>query len=192
MIKKALVCASLIALATSASVADTKLQKLTSDNQPYLRADVGFSHSKVKPSVTTEKDTRSKEIYNLGIGYKFDKKLRADLNVQKRRADNHVKANSIFVNAYYDFDKSMPGITPKFVPYVTAGLGYTENQVTNATNSNHNSFAYNVGAGSRVNVSKNVDLDIGYKFVNLGKVKNAGIKSKFNAHQLTAGVIFGF
>ena len=192
MMKKVLVCASLIALATSASVADTNMSELTADNQMYVRADAGISHSKVKGSETIQKASKRKGLYNLGVGYKFDKNFRADLNVQKRRADHHIKANTAFVNAYYDFDSSMPGITPKFVPYVTIGAGYTKNKITNTPNSNHNSFAYNAGVGSKINVGKNVDLDIGYKYVNLGKVKNAGVKSKFNAHQLTAGVIFGF
>lgn len=190
--KKVLVCASLIALSASAFAVDT-------NSGVYVRGDIGAS--KAHHSIDgTGGHNDFKPVYSAGVGYKFDKNFRADVNAQlrnssKKDVDTQYKSKTVFVNGYYDFDSSSI-----FTPYVTAGVGYTQNKIgklasgtTNVTNKN---FAYNAGFGSKVNVAKDVDLDLGYRFVNLGDFKSKTgdtiTKTKVHAHELSAGVIFSF
>ena len=195
--KKVLVCASLIALSASAFAADTK-------SGVYVRGDIGAS--KMFKGTQTDDNPLSgsfndvKPVYSVGVGYKFDNNFRADVNAQLRNskhesATTEYKSKAVFVNGYYDFDSSSI-----FTPYVTAGVGYAQNKMdglaTETTNVTNKNFAYNAGFGSKVNVAKDVDLDLGYRFVNLGdfksKTSNTVTTRKAHAHELSAGVIFSF
>ena len=116
-----------------------------------------------------------------------------------------------FINGYYDFNnKSI------FTPYVTAGIGISRNAAGNAIERvtldgvglpektykglTTNSFAYNAGLGSKVKLNESFDLDIAYKYVNLGKVKIANASNhykaekplKLKAHEFTLGVVYNF
>ena len=193
--KKVLVCASLIALSASAFATDT-------NSSVYVRGDIGASKANTTYNYSTgnSRNLDFKPVYSAGVGYKFDKNFRADVNAQLRNSSKkdiatEYKSKTVFVNGYYDFDSSSI-----FTPYVTAGVGYTQNKMDklasgteNVTNKN---FAYNAGFGSQINVAKDVDLDLGYRFVNLGKFKSkkASVITTRNthAHELSAGVIFSF
>lgn len=193
--KKILVCASLIALSTSAFASEGV----------YLRGDLGMAKPTFKDKAGGANSTvkgKFKPMYNVGVGYKFNDMFRSDLNVQyesnKATKGNtaingtRFKTLAVMLNGYVDFkNESM------FTPYVTAGVGYAKNTAKPAatvTSKNHNAFAWNVGLGSKVNVATNVDLDFSYKYAHLGKhaLKVTTVKhdTKAHAHQITAGVIF--
>lgn len=196
--KKVLVCASLIALSASAFAADTK-------SGVYVRGDLGaskmFTGTENKQNLFSGSFNDVKPVYGVGVGYKFDNNFRADVNAQLRNSKHEsktteYKSKAVFVNGYYDFDSSSI-----FTPYVTAGVGYAQNDMeklsTGNTNVTNKNFAYNAGFGSKINVSNDVDLDLGYKFVNLGEFKsknatNEVSKRKAHAHEVSAGVIFSF
>lgn len=63
-----------------------------------------------------------------------------------------------------------------------------------------NNLAWNAGLGSTINLNKSFDLDLGYKYVNLGKVKMGlgdegelpGKPAKFRAHEVALGLIYSF
>jgi opacity protein-like surface antigen len=193
--KKVLVCASLIALSASAFASDSGL---------YVRGDLGASKMKLSEKVTsTDKTTmKAKPVYNLGVGYKFNDNLRSDINFQSRTASDKdltnvtVKNKAIFLNGYYDFKNDSI-----FTPYVTAGIGASKNKLshlpTGFTSKPSTSFAWNTGLGSKINVAKNVDLDVSYKFSHLGNFEgtnasNEKIKMNSKAHEVMAGVIYNF
>ena len=85
-----------------------------------------------------------------------------------------VKTLGALVNGYYDF----PNHT-KFTPYVSAGLGWLHNKISedrtgsakfNGTSSaNRNSFAWQLGAGVSYVVTKNISIDLGYRFLDRAK-----------------------
>lgn len=195
--KKVLVCASLIALSASAFAAESK-------SGVYVRGDIGaskmFAGTQKGKSPLSGDFNDVKPVYSVGVGYKFDNNFRADVNAQLRNSkhesnEREYKSKAVFVNGYYDFDSSSI-----FTPYVTAGVGYAQNNMNKLATGNTNvevrNVAYNAGFGSKVNVAKDVDLDFGYKFVNLGKFKSKAGETtaelKAHAHELSAGVIFSF
>jgi len=196
--KKILVCASLIALSTSAFAADASNTYLRLDlgaAKPTFKDKVGGANSKVK--------SKFKPMYNVGVGYKFNDMFRSDLNVQyqsnKATKGNTAIKNTTFktlgvmLNGYVDFKNDS-----MFTPYVTAGVGIARNKANaktaTVTNKSHTALAWNVGLGSKVNVATNVDLDFSYKYAQLGKtaMKVTTVKRdvRTHAHQVTAGVIF--
>jgi len=174
--------------------------------------------------------------YGLAIGYRFNDKFRADVNGQIRCLDykasgsvpiagagtgtaqvqqnQQIKNYSLFFNGYYDI-----AMVSMFTPYVTAGFGYAYNNANalasqsnpasgsfTATGKNTSNFAWNVGAGTAVKLHANVDLDIAYRYVSLGKVRinstsiGRGLAAiqvnplpqSISAHQLTAGLTYKF
>ena len=89
---------------------------------------------------------------------------------------------TLFVNAYYDINTNTV-----FTPYVGGGVGVafinvkqsgvdtfsTAPQNNNWASSERDvtNFAWNVGTGIAWNMNKNSTIDLGYRYVNLGKVK---------------------
>jgi opacity protein-like surface antigen len=94
-----------------------------------------------------------------------------------------VGIQTLFLNSYYDFRNSS-----SFTPYVGAGIGmafldakyredriYYEGEVVNSSgNTGRNlttNFAWNMGAGVGYDFNDYLALDIGYRFVGLGRAK---------------------
>ena len=128
---------------------------------------------------------------SLAAGYDFSKKLnvpvRAELEYAaftKAEAEDMLwgvtysyQSNNIqtlFANVYYDINTGT-----KFTPYVGAGIGagfirakgyYYDNRYITDSKTVTN-FAWNIGLGLGYEITKNVALDIGYRFADLGKAK---------------------
>ncbi|MCL2673005.1 MAG: porin family protein [Alphaproteobacteria bacterium] len=90
------------------------------------------------------------------------------------RQSNRIQ--TLFMNAYYDIDTGT-----KFTPYVGAGIGMgfvrakglyewmSSHPTSSKTKTN---FAWNLGLGMGYKIADNLALDIGYRFVDLGKAKS--------------------
>ncbi len=160
-----------------------------------------------------EKRPEGNPIYILGIGYKFNKFFRTDLTTEysslKYEASDldvgtalaqRVKLFNIMVNGYFDFYTGRI-----FTPYAVVGLGYSRSNAKDLIDSelditysgnNKNNFAWNVGLGSKITLSKNIDFDITYKYADFGKISINDVTSgllgatqKIKAHLITGGVI---
>ena len=111
--------------------------------------------------------------------------------------------NSLMLNAYYDINTCT-----KWTPYVGAGMGvamlkFTEKNMENgykASNRTYN-FAWQVGAGVAYDLTKNVALDAGYRYINSGSAvvnKRQAFgwnnKTKYNAaaHEIYFGARYTF
>ncbi|MCL2673470.1 MAG: acyloxyacyl hydrolase [Alphaproteobacteria bacterium] len=134
---------------------------------------------------------------SLAVGYDLSKKhntpVRAELEyavftkaestgrpddwhpANKMRQSSYVQ--TLFVNAYYDIDTG-----GKFTPYVGAGIGagliQTEGDIVwfsgireNTGSKTVTNFAWNLGIGVGYKITDKVVLDVGYRLVDLGKVK---------------------
>jgi opacity protein-like surface antigen len=106
------------------------------------------------------------------------------------------------VSGYYDFASS------GWTPYVGAGIGLAVNDIRTVTVDNGAGFngsfsggakagaAGAIMAGVGIPLSARTALDIGYRFVSLGKLEIAaeggygGATGKLNAHELTVGLRF--
>lgn len=88
---------------------------------------------------------------------------------------------SFFANVYYDFDNSTD-----FTPYVGGGIGMA---VIGDSNTN---FAWNVGGGIAYDLAADWKLDLGYRYVDLGKFENKHTKGTYSAHEVLLGVRYTF
>ncbi len=173
------------------------------------------------------KDFGSSIILSAGAGYRFNSNVRGDVTLGYRptykldqsdasspptkfKAD--VKSLSLMANGYYDFP--MTGWTP----YLGAGLGFAQNKIGTVSfddgagfkgtvpGGTKSGFAWAVTAGAGIPLPNNLTLDVGYRFIDLGKVETAagdvivngtvapppypGATGKLRAHELTVGVRF--
>jgi opacity protein-like surface antigen len=115
------------------------------------------------------------------------------------------------VNGYVDFAS-----TGHWRPYVTAGIGAAGDHLSNNCTScdfgtrgaarTTTQFAWDVGAGARIDVFPDLKLDIAYRFYDLGKFQG-GLNNNFSrngnnltgndnftllVHTLTLGVVYPF
>ena len=139
-------------------------------------------------------------MYSGAIGYKY-KYFRGEIEYVSRdgaEAEIHdsygwvstseVEANSIMLNAYIDF---MPNYW--ISPYINAGIGYSEITYTetNALASesfDENKFSWQAGAGLTLRLNKCLNIDGGYRYYTLGKIKDGEV----NGHEWYVGIRFTF
>ena len=172
----------------------------------FKETENGFGYIKKAP--------KTNPIYNIGVGYKFNDSVRTDLNLQysevKYKAaigpnvmKQNIKTIAAFVNGYYDinFDKAL-------VPYLTAGFGIGKNNVGNLKEinsqdregKNTTNFIWNIGFGARYKLNKTFTVDLGYRYMDLGKTKtdnskefpewDMGGKQKIKGHQIIGSLAF--
>lgn len=158
-----------------------------------------------------KKAPKTSPIYNIGIGYRFSDAIRTDLNLQyaklKYKADElkqNIKTTAAFVNGYYDIN-----FHESIVPYLTAGVGIGKNKPGNLKEKGTltrkgkatTNFIWNVGAGAQYNINKNFAIDLGYRYVDLGKAKTndssdpdlwVGGKQKIKGHQVIGALVYNF
>ena len=205
---KKLLCVALLV----PSVAFASAGKPSASEGYYSRLDLGADLRKGNKVYGQNIKKNKTAVVSVGMGYKFNEYLRSDLNLQFRNLKTELKENddikssaqnkalTAMLNGYVD----LPTGT-MFTPYAVVGLGMSNiakadvkfDYVTdNATGKRHTSFAWNAGLGVNTKIQDNLSLDLGYKYVNVGKLKvsinNESKTSKIQAHELTAGVIFSF
>lgn len=128
-----------------------------------------------------------------------------------------VNAQTMFVNAYYDFHNQS-----RFTPYLGAGAGLafvrskgcidikdiTDGWPGSSTGGHtKTNFAYNATAGVSYALTKSIDLDLAYRFADLGKARSGAVDivdsygsyGSYNhqakhiyMHQVQLGVRFSF
>ena len=112
-----------------------------------------------------------------------------DVNKLFGNAEQRIQAQTLFVNAYYDFHNNTA-----FTPYLGGGLGLAflkskgsfacdQYNVTDGTvepeqhasfslgAKTRTNFAWNIGVGFAYDISSNATLDFGYRFTGLGKAE---------------------
>jgi opacity protein-like surface antigen len=105
-----------------------------------------------------------------------------------------LSTNTLFANIYHDFN--MPG--DKLSLYLGAGLGASNNYITEEhgdyvqdgevlvpdlyvyPKGNKTTFAWNVTLGLKVNITNNVYIDLGYKFLDTGKTANSTSQTRLD------------
>lgn len=185
----------------------------------YLKGNIGisipankFNHS--EDSVYLEKKLDNRPVYNIGVGYKLNDMLRADLNFSYRdlkysaansdyNLTQSIKTYSFFINGYFDIN-----INKIVIPYFTAGIGYSHNNTSALVDSENdqqylgdtkNNCAWNIGIGSRFVFSNSFNLDVAYRYVDLGKINTKDIApdqkagpQSIKSHEVTGGLIYFF
>ena len=110
-----------------------------------------------------------------------------------------VKAESkgVFLNAYYDFQ--LPELK-QVKPYIGAGIGYSWLKETadgtawglGKDSLKDKDWGYNIGAGVAYGLNDNVDLTLGYRYEDLGKIKDYDSKTTFKNHKVSLGLRYTF
>jgi opacity protein-like surface antigen len=139
-------------------------------------------------------DVGNSTIFGAGIGYRVLPSVRTELGFAYRggyevneadAGNNRVHADirswNVMLNGFYDFD-----IGSAFRPYVGAGIGVANNRVRNVrtevapafgggtvteNGGNKTGFAWSLGAGIAYAINPRMVLDVGYRYVDLGKLR---------------------
>lgn len=140
-------------------------------------------------------------MYSGAVGYKY-KYFRAELEYIIRDGAEEaeynaygdvsgtttVEANSLMLNAYIDF---MPNYW--ISPYINGGIGYSEityeyDDGDATTTIEDEKFSWQAGAGLTIRINKCLNIDGGYRYYTLGKIKEGEV----NGHEWYAGIRFTF
>ncbi len=190
-------------------------KSMATDAGFYLRADVGYGFT-TDPDGTTSAGAMTSEsvdaapLIGAGIGYRFNKNLRADVTFDFR-SDADVSATTaggtavtsevngwtIMANGYWDIAK-FDAITP----YVGAGLGYARLETPTQSggsadagaSSDNLAWAAMLGLAIDTGMAGAV-VDLGYRFINLGDFQQATGGASYDslmAHEVRAGLRFNF
>ena len=131
--------------------------------------------------------------FRIGLeGYYNDDLKDNLLNVVPVKAET----KGAFLNAYYD----LPLTEKQIKPYIGAGIGYSWLKETadmtglglgKATGKDKD-FGWNVGLGVAYEINNNVDLTVGYRYEDLGRIKETGNKTDFTNHKIFLGLRYNF
>jgi opacity protein-like surface antigen len=149
----------------------------------YLRGDFSYRmYDDVSAGISGPEDAG---VFGLGVGYKFNNWLRADVTVDYAfRTELTGLAGARFwnsatlVNGYVDLG-TWWGVTP----YVGAGVGASYNHLDLLAGDGRWNFAWAGMVGAAYHLSQNLSVDFGYRYVDLGSVSNLD----FTAHEFRIG-----
>ncbi|STY31376.1 SapA-like protein [Legionella wadsworthii] len=131
--------------------------------------------------------------YSLGLGYRFNPVFRTDFRFQEisdipfsvtddgnETAHGHIDTYTYMLNGYLSYPLPM---NERIEPYLSGGLGAAHNTtntifwplaVQHEFGSTTTQFAWQVGAGGLFRMTKHLDIDINYSFLNIGRTTNSG------------------
>lgn len=106
------------------------------------------------------------------------------------------KTKGAFLNAYYD----LPLAVKQVKPFIGAGIGYSWlKETADATGlglgkatGKDKDFGWNVGVGVAYELNSNVDLTLGYRYEDLGRIKETDNKTDFTNHKVSLGLRYNF
>lgn len=193
----------------------------------YGRVDTGYSwSSNMERDIGT--DAGSSAIVGAGLGYRVNDNIRTDVTLGYRgwyQASGGVPVNATTVNASADI-KSFVGLVNayydighynRFTPYVGGGIGFSNNMVDttnfsigsiplgNINSHSNTSLAWQLGAGTAVDITSNLALDIGYRYIDMGTaqtgdtatilgtpIAGATLKGNLRANEVQVGLRYSF
>lgn len=209
--KKILLLTTTLLISTAAfadSPAPAMNKRSTSKfSEYYAKIELGGTKlQKVKISGSTDSEKfKVGFVGGIGGGYRFNEFFSTDLMLQYRHAkakssgsitSGKFRNYSAVLNAYLDAHNDTI-----FTPYLMAGIGVGHNKAEatitgNKAKASKTTFIWNVGLGVNANVYEQIDLGLGYRYVNLGRsgsktVANANYKFKeAKAHEILASLTY--
>ena len=198
--KKLLLLSAVALIATGASATEIKPYIEGKISHNWMKADYkedGFGKEKFKDNVfggSIEVGAKLDQ-FRVGLeGYYNDKiedKLMSILPVEG-------KTKGVFLNAYYDIP--MCEKLKQVKPYVGAGIGYSWLKETadgtawglGKDSLKDKDWGWNAGFGVAYGLNDNVDLTLGYRYEDLGKIKDYDSKTDFTNHKVSLGLRYTF
>ena len=180
--------------------------------QIYLRADLGFSKLQTNAyndnfciNKCSDKGYDSGKTYNFGIGWYINNDYRIDLlyntaNLKFKYDDKQKNTRLINYSHKVDISTLMlnlyryKSISKYFDIYIGGGIGYTrvspDEGIIKYNNKQiiygakpSNNFSYSLASGMSLKVTSNVEFNLGYRFLNYGKVKGLDSLSVLKYHK---------
>ena len=118
----------------------------------------------------------------------YDAKFTSEPSVSKGVRDKaDIDTKSVFINGFYDFESFVISNT-SVTPYLGGGIGISRNEMGTVTDSfstgslngkKVTEFAYKFAAGTLVNLSEKLSIDINYQYADLGKFKSGVYSTNF-------------
>ena len=190
---KKLLAALLFTLSTMAIAVDLDDFYITAKGGVSKTLDTGtMNYDNGDVFTLNDDDLGTGSAFGISAGKYITDNFRLELEAIKRTGyemdttgDNNsyeanISSKSIFINGFYDFQSFSLGSTP-ITPYLGGGVGISKNKM-GATHENRpgntvdgktiSQFAYKVAAGTLVDLTENVSLDINYQYVDLGNIKS--------------------
>lgn len=171
------------------------------DVVPYASVKIGQSWDSVKAKVADADPAASfKHVgTNLAVGAKIGAaRAEFEYGVTKlgKKGTSKFGRQTVMLNGYYDFENSSI-----LTPYVGAGVGIADLKMKVIENNelfskSSKAFTYGLQAGVGIEVSKNVAVDVGYRYLkpSVSKVKQGtdSWKNKTSSNEVMVGVRFAF
>jgi opacity protein-like surface antigen len=173
---------------------------------PYIKGGGGYSFS------ATSRFGDS-PVFGGGVGWRFAPFFRMDATFDYRSDGKDNAAGgarftnwAAMLNGYLDFN--LPVIRP-LVPYIGAGAGIDQNKVSgstvtvsgttvsNLTGSSKNQFAWQAMAGVSYYFTRNLALDVGYRYFYGGRAESGAtsgfpVRGDYSAHEVVGALRWGF
>lgn len=102
--------------------------------------------------------------------------------------EKNINAQNLMANAYYNFLE-----LPLLKFYINGGVGNTKFSGVSGIK-NEDNFTWNAGLGVNFSLIDIINLDVGYRYVDMGdlEIKNNNLKLAQKSHDIYAGLRFGF
>ena len=135
--------------------------------------------------------------FRVGLEGYYNDKMKDNLNLFLI-VPVELESKGLFLNGYYDF--KLPDNLKKVKPYVGGGIGYSWLKETiklseygeSDVSIKDKDWGWNVGLGCGYELNQNLDLTLGYRYENLGKIKDSDSKNEFTNHKVSLGLRYTF
>lgn len=172
-------------VAIRGGVTDTNMNDVNEDSTTTAKADIDFDNVWMMSGA---------------VGYRYSY-FRAELEYSYREdheeevisgVSSKFGSQNLMLNAYLDF---MPNYVVS--PYLMAGVGFSKMDLETSskvgpytvTDSNdETNFTWSVGAGLTLRINKCLNLDGGYRYIDMGDIDSANV----NAHEWYFGLRYTF
>ena len=185
------------------------------DGSYYFKAEIGYGFhndpAQVSGTGVAATNESNDDFRKYGIGFGIDPEGPArteisfsyspEIKATSNGAFNTTNIGSmenylVMINAYYDFEEA----DESFVPYISGGIGLSRmeadnSKITNAAGTinlseggeTKNNLGWALGLGAAIKMEENVSLDIGYRFLGMGKAELNGVISGTPAQPSNSG-----
>ena len=178
------------------------------DIKPYVEGKISQNWVKAELSEPDYSEDYKDNIFggSLEIGSKINQFRVGFEGYYNEKLKDHVvdiipiefETKGVFLNAYYDLP--LTAEFKKFKPYIGAGVGYSWLKGTmDATrwgldkgSSKDDDISWNVGLGVAYEINNNVDITLGYRYEDLGKIKDDSTTVDITNHKVFLGLRYNF
>ena len=135
--------------------------------------------------------------FRIGLEGYYNDKMEDKINYLGFGFPVELESKGVFLNGYYDF--KLPDVE-KVKPYVGLGVGYSWMKETLKLSNyglpnesiKDKDWGYQIGLGVGYELNQNIDLTLGYRYENLGKIKDYDSENKLTNHKVSLGLRYTF